>query len=51
MGGDTDTVGAIAGGIGGLAYGLQEIPADWLNVLKRREYLESLAEKFYLAIK
>ena len=51
LGGDTDTVGAIAGGIGGLAYGLQEIPADWLNVLKRREYLESLAEKFYLAIK
>ena len=50
LGGDTDTVGAIAGGIGGLAYGLQEIPADWLNVLKRREYLESLAEKFYLAI-
>ncbi|MBR5912785.1 MAG: ADP-ribosylglycohydrolase family protein [Selenomonadaceae bacterium] len=50
LGGDTDTVGAIAGGIGGLAYGLQQIPADWLNVLKRRDYLESLAEKFFLAI-
>ena len=50
LGGDTDTVGAIAGGIGGLAYGLQQIPEDWLKVLKRREYLENLAEKFYLAI-
>ena len=50
LGGDTDTVGAIAGGIGGLYYGLQEIPADWLKVLKRRDYLENLAEKFALAL-
>ena len=50
LGGDTDTVGAIAGGIGGLYYGVQQIPADWLKVLKRREYLEEMAEKFFLAI-
>ena len=50
LGGDTDTVGAIAGGIGGLYYGLQQIPNEWLNVLKRREYLEDLAEKFFISI-
>lgn len=50
LGGDTDTVGAIAGGIGGLYYGLQQIPSEWLDVLKRREYLEEMAEKFFLAI-
>ncbi|MBQ7197768.1 MAG: ADP-ribosylglycohydrolase family protein [Selenomonadaceae bacterium] len=50
LGGDTDTVGAIAGGIGGLYYGVQQIPAEWLKVLKRREYLEEMAEKFFLAI-
>ena len=50
LGGDTDTTGAIAGGIGGLYYGVSQIPADWLNVLKRRDYLEELAEKFFLAV-
>lgn len=50
LGGDTDTISAIAGGIGGLYYGLQQIPSEWLNVLKRREYLEDVAEKFFLSI-
>ena len=50
LGGDTDTVGAIAGGIGGLYYGLHQIPSEWLDVLKRRTYLEELAEKFYLSL-
>lgn len=50
LGGDTDTVGAIAGGIGGLYYGLSQIPAEWLDVLKRRDYLENLSEKFALAL-
>ena len=47
LGGDTDTIGAIAGGIGGLYYGLG-LPR--LKVLKRREYLEDLSEKFFLSI-
>ena len=50
LGGDTDTIGAIAGGIGGLYYGVQQIPTDWLKILKRREYLEEMSEKFFLAI-
>lgn len=31
LGKDTDTVGAIACGLGGLYYGYQEIPAEWLT--------------------
>jgi ADP-ribosylglycohydrolase len=50
LGQDTDTVGAVAGGIGGLYYGLEEIPAEWLNVLKKRNYLEDISEKFFAAL-
>lgn len=39
---DADTVGAIAGGLAGLYYGYESIPADWLAVIKRREWIEEL---------
>ena len=42
LGGDTDTVGAIAGGLAGLFYGFQAIPQAWLNALQRREWIEGL---------
>lgn len=31
MGDDTDTVGAITGGLAGLYYGYEEIPSEWLS--------------------
>ena len=46
LGGDTDTVGAVAGGLAGILYGAESIPAEWLAILKRRDYLEKLAEDF-----
>ena len=46
LGGDTDTVGAVAGGLAGIFYGAESIPADWLATLKRRDYLEKIAEEF-----
>ena len=46
LGGDTDTVGAIAGGLAGIFYGTESIPAEWLATLKRRDYLEKLAGDF-----
>ena len=46
LGGDTDTVGAVAGGLAGIIYGAESIPAEWLAILKRRDYLEKLAEDF-----
>ena len=46
LGGDTDTVGAVAGGLAGIFYGAESISADWLATLKRRDYLEKIAEEF-----
>ncbi|SEG24888.1 ADP-ribosylglycohydrolase [Eubacterium ruminantium] len=45
LGDDTDTVGAIAGGLAGLYYGYKEIPDEWLSVIQRREWIEELCNK------
>lgn len=49
LGGDTDTVAAIAGGMAGALYGSNAIPKGWLDTLKRRDYIEKLCEKAALA--
>lgn len=46
LGDDTDTIGALTGGLAGLVYGYNDIPKDWLNVLKQKEYLTNLVDKF-----
>lgn len=45
LGRDTDTVGAIAGGLAGLFYGYEAIPPDWTAELKRKDWIEELCEK------
>ena len=42
LGDDTDTVGAIAGGLAGLYYGYDAIPEDWLAAIKRKEWIEEM---------
>ena len=42
LGFDTDTVGAVCGGLAGLFYGYGNIPGEWLYVIKRREWIESM---------
>ena len=42
LGEDTDTVGAIAGGLSGLWYGYDAIPAQWLSAIRRREWIEDM---------
>ena len=42
LGDDTDTVGAIAGGLAGLYYGYDSIPEEWLSAIKRREWIEDM---------
>ena len=44
LGDDTDTVGAICGGLAGLYYGYDEIPDDWLAVIQRRDWIENLCQ-------
>lgn len=46
IGNDTDTIGAIAGSMAGIIYGIESFPEDWLSTLKRKDYLIDLATDF-----
>jgi ADP-ribosylglycohydrolase len=47
LGHDTDTSAAIAGGLAGLYYGIDDIPQFWLASLARLEDIMDLGEKVY----
>lgn len=40
LGDDTDTVGAVAGGLAGIIYGLDGIPAEWIDVLRNKAVID-----------
>jgi len=44
LGDDSDTTGAVAGGLAGLLYGYDSIPRDWINDLTKINYLEGLSD-------
>ncbi|OUJ72934.1 ADP-ribosylglycohydrolase family protein [Hymenobacter crusticola] len=50
LGDDTDTTGAVAGGLAGLSYGEAAIPAEWLQVLVRRSDIEDLSHRLALVV-
>jgi len=43
LGEDTDTTGAITGGIAALYFGFESIPTRWINVLARKKDIEVLS--------
>lgn len=43
LGSDTDTTGAVTGGLAGLYYGANTIPVDWVNSLARLNDIRALA--------
>lgn len=43
LGEDADTTGAVAGGLAGLAYGRDAVPAEWTSVLARSDEIGSMA--------
>ena len=45
LGDDTDTVGAITGGLAGMYY--KDIPIKWINNLKKIDLINKLIEDFY----
>lgn len=45
LGDDADTVAAVAGGLAGALYGLDGIPAPWLETLARRDYIEAMCDR------
>lgn len=46
IGNDTDTIGAIAGSMAGIIYGIENIPKGWLDKLLKKDYLINLSETF-----
>lgn len=42
LGDDTDTVGAITGGLAGLYYGYDAIPEEWINAIQRKDWIDNL---------
>lgn len=46
LGKDTDTVAAVAGSLAGLLYGKDSIPAQWLGVLRGKEIINEIIDKF-----
>lgn len=49
LGKDTDTTGAIAGGLAGLLYGYEAIPVNWVQQLARTADIEDLAQRLHKA--
>lgn len=45
LGGDADTIAAVTGQIAGAIWGVEGIPAEWLEMLALRERVEELAER------
>lgn len=45
LGEDTDTTGAITGGIAGIYYGFENIPQDWIAELVKKDDITALCEK------
>lgn len=46
LGEDTDTVAAVAGGLAGIVYGEEGVPAPWRKVLCKREEIRQLCVRF-----
>ena len=46
LGEDTDSLGAVTGGLAGLAFGFNSIPEDWLGQIARKDDIEDLVLRF-----
>jgi len=51
LGGDTDTTGAITGGLAGMYYGIDNIPQKWITALARKNDIDDLCERLSLKLK
>jgi ADP-ribosyl-[dinitrogen reductase] hydrolase len=45
LGEDTDTTGAVTGGLAGLLYGFDTIPNNWVQQIARKDDIEDLADR------
>jgi len=49
VGGDTDTYGAVAGGLAGAIYGTKAIPRKWRNAILGKKPMQSYAQQLFAA--
>ena len=47
LGGDRDTISAMAGAIAGAFYGIEDIPGEWTDTLENKEFIEELARRLW----
>lgn len=47
LGGDTDTIAALAGGLAGVYLGIEKIPNRWIQIVLRKNEIKELVEKFW----
>ena len=46
LGGDTDTIAAITGGVAGIYYGANDIPKEWIQSMAKKEELYHMFRRF-----
>ncbi|OUN34565.1 hypothetical protein B5G27_07360 [Lachnoclostridium sp. An76] len=46
LGGDTDTIAALAGGIAGIYYGFRSIPDNWVQNICRKHEISDMISMF-----
>lgn len=46
LGDDTDTIGAVAGGLAGILYGYDSIPKKWISTLVKSDMIYKLCKEF-----
>ncbi len=50
LGEDTDTTGAVTGGLAGIYYGIENMPNEWIEVIARKDDIFNLASRLATAI-
>ncbi|KAJ5779555.1 ADP-ribosylglycohydrolase family protein [Penicillium paradoxum] len=50
LGGDSDTAGAVFGGLAGAFYGFDSIPSEWVDGMQKKSFIEDIAGRFSAGI-
>lgn len=48
LGDDTDTIGALTGGLAGIIYGYDSIPKKWIDSLQGKDYIDKIINSFII---
>ncbi|MCU5282945.1 ADP-ribosylglycohydrolase family protein [Bacillus cereus] len=50
LGEDTDTIGALTGGLAGIFYGENNIPKKWIRAISKKSEIYDLSDRFYQSL-